>query len=500
MTPLLDASGVLLLRAATRSDAEAVNAFIAWRQSHALDDIDYSAYRAMPMLVEAARRHGIVDPDLERMRGIGRYIWTANMLQLRLLFAALDALGQANVTPLLLKGAAVFARAPELAAKRLASDYDILLRVEDLPAARAALQAAGFEGNGYDWDDIEAGMPGTQVCGAPIRWPDLAGDIDLHWRSLPRLHDPALTERLFAGAETRSLQRRAVKLPSLAHHLFTAIARCEPWDRGEVLHRLIECHFLIVDGGGGVDWDELAKLSERYRLRQLAHEALQTLVREAQTPVPPALLQQLNHPAMDRQYWRVSAVAPGERTPLQHWVIGRGDARAGRSDPEVRPAGLFEALLRQFGGRLPGHLPLLWRWALARQGGVSKGGSYVEGFSYPEAGGRWTEGLFSLLRLPLPPGNGPIAEVALDVAVFLGKNPLRRVRICAGADVVSTSFGGPQHDEKLRFRARRNVRLGGDALVLIEQPDASSPCEAGQSTDIRRLGMFLPRPRGRPML
>ena len=53
MTPLLDASGVLLLRAATRTDAEAVNAFIAWRQSHALDDIDYSAYRAMPMLVEA---------------------------------------------------------------------------------------------------------------------------------------------------------------------------------------------------------------------------------------------------------------------------------------------------------------------------------------------------------------------------------------------------------------------------------------------------------------
>src|SRR5688572_22645366 len=122
---LLDERSTLLLRAISLTGPEAVDAFRRWRALTILTDADFHAYRIVPLLVDLVRREGLSDPELDRMRGVGRYIWTKNAVHQRVVLAALDALASHRIQPMLLKGAALFARSPTIMAKRISSDADI---------------------------------------------------------------------------------------------------------------------------------------------------------------------------------------------------------------------------------------------------------------------------------------------------------------------------------------------------------------------------------------
>ena len=103
---LLDEAASLVLRAVSLRGPDAVDAFRRWRTLVKLDDAGRAASRVLPLLVELVQREGIDDPDLQRMQGVGRHIWTQNTLNVRLLLAALDALDAAGIRPMLLKGIA----------------------------------------------------------------------------------------------------------------------------------------------------------------------------------------------------------------------------------------------------------------------------------------------------------------------------------------------------------------------------------------------------------
>jgi hypothetical protein len=486
----------LLLRAATRRDAAGREAFAAWRRAVRLDDIDDVAHRAMPLILEHGAQGIDDDPDLARMRGMVRRIWTANVLNLQQLFAALDAIEAAGLPPLLLKAAAVFARAPELAARRIAGDYDVLVPAGDAAVAARALAHAGFVPQGFAWGDFASELVSSVAAGAALARPGQHGSIDLHWRPLPDIHDGALAARVFAAAEPMRLRGRAVRVPSLTHHLFLALARCEPWDPGECFHRLIEGHLLVSRFAGGIDWAGLDELVATYGLEAAAAAFLGTLAAEALSPVPAALLERLEarlSPARRRD-WRLRAVPPARRSMLAQWYLGREDARASRASPLNRPVGLAEALLRQAsGGALPA-LPLLWRLACARHHGPANGRlRFLEGFSYPEASGRWSDGRFAVLAAPLGDAQRRGEPLRIRMHPYLAGRRRVRVRASAGGPGVSLVFSRNDRVADIALRARPQERLGGDALVLLCLPDALSPAEAGESPDRRRLGVHILR-------
>lgn len=492
MTDLLLADPALraLLRAATRQDEAAVGAFHAWRRGTALNDIGSSAFLVLPSLVALLERHGIADPDLARMRGVGRHVWAANALRLKHLLAALDALGDAGIRPVLLKSAALFARAPAASRRRLPTDHDILVEPARIHDAAAALRKAGFRPKGFTWDDLAGQLLSSVTPGMPIALPGAGDEIDLHWRPLPAITDAGLADGLFAAAEPMTYHGRAVLVPSAAHHLFMALARCEPWDDAECFRRLLEGALLLESPGLRMDWSALEALIRRQGAQAAAAAYLGTLAEDCGRDVPRDLIARLRAgiAGADAAAWRLRHLPPGARSPLAERRILRAAAR--HAPGEIAAPGLPETLIRQYG---QGRCAVAAAWALARRriGGPSTGAPrFLEGFSFPEAEGRWTETRWALLALPMTPADDGMLTLAGHA--FGGQRNDARVLLCAGAGATLHRIPADR-ETVLRIAARPIPRLGGDALVLLHLPDAVSPEAAGQSRDQRLLGFFVRR-------
>ena len=327
---------MLLLRALSATGESAVAAFLEWRARVPLNDIDNSAFRIISLLVNLVRREGLNDADILRLKGIERHIWAANTLKLRQLFHALDILERAKVRPMLLKGAALMARMPAIAAKRIVGDYDILIEDAAVERAKTHLINAGYWMVGFSFDDLDGELQRSPTAGVPIASIGGAGEIDLHWRSLPNIFDPDLTRTLFEAGEQHAIQGRAVLVPTLTHHLFLTLARCQPWDQHECFTRLIEGYFLLVDSISHVDWNELSTLVRKHGLEASAVVFLDILQKECRVKVPKWFLARLRWSAvgLKAQEWRIRSLPPAVRSPVQNWFLERQDRTYYRSQSE----------------------------------------------------------------------------------------------------------------------------------------------------------------------
>ena len=200
-TALLDEPHRLLLKAVTGSGQPAVNAFRQWRALVPFDEIEHSALRVIPLLLALVKREGLDDPDLLRMKGIERHIWASNTLRFKQLFQALTAIRRTGSPFVLLKGAALLARMPEMAALRTNGDYDVLIDPTYMDALRPELEAAGFVMRGFSFNDWGGELQSSPTAGIPLAPAGSAADVDIHWRALPHLRDPELTERILSFAE-----------------------------------------------------------------------------------------------------------------------------------------------------------------------------------------------------------------------------------------------------------------------------------------------------------
>jgi hypothetical protein len=492
---LLSAADRELLRAATRPEAEAIAAFARWQALVPFDDIESSVRLALPRLLELTSRSGGGDRDIGRMKGLSRYIWTSNIVRLRQLFAALAALDQAGTPALVLKGAAIFARDPSAATGRVTGDYDVLVKPEAIEAARGALTAAGFEPKEMEWSDIDRSIVDCPTPGTPIATPGVPGDIDLHWRPLPGVFDRFLTARLFSGAEKTSLMGHAVAIPCPAHHLFLAIARCESWDSNECVGRLLEGRLLLALAGDSLDWRELNFLLGRYRLWPLAAAYFAALREDCGLDLPPAAasaLAPMNRARSTRE-WRLRLTPPPLREPLQLHALAAIDKRSRRAPHGAAGPGLIEAALRQYGAGETS-VKLLWRLARGRvRGGASGAPRFLEGFSYPERGGRWTDGRWALLTIPLSDAERRGAPVRFNAQAFLAGGKSTTIVVCAGRRPVIWTPRESDGVSEFAVGCRGVDRLDGDAIVLIFLPEAMSPLRAGLSKDRRQLGLFIRR-------
>src|SRR3954463_13379043 len=155
MTIQLTSAEKLVLTSLFGQPPAAGKAYRNWRARVPLDKIDGNAYRMMPMLVEAAKRQSLADPDLPRMRGVAKSVWAHNMLRLRGLLPVLAELRRSGIACVLLKGAAMFAREAEQMGRRCTYDFDLLIRRRDLLPALAAFEAHGFIQVGVRADRFE---------------------------------------------------------------------------------------------------------------------------------------------------------------------------------------------------------------------------------------------------------------------------------------------------------------------------------------------------------
>jgi len=497
---LLDEAASLVLRALALRGPDAVDAFRRWRTLVKLDDAGKAASRVLPLFIDLAQREGIDDPDLQRMQGVGRHIWTQNTVNVRLVLAAVDALAAGGIRPMLLKGMALFVRAPDFMRKRASADGDILVPAVDLQRAAALLRGSMFSPAGHRWEDFGPPLVESDSSGVSLQLSGIRSQLDIHWRPLPDLTDPAFAEDLFARAELHELHGRTVLLPSASDQLFLCIARCEPWDGDECLTRLVEAHLLLSTCPDKVDWPSLAALIQRYGLDTLAFSFLSDLSENADVTLPEGYLEQIRAGISSEKSreWQIRTLAPLQRSMGQTMHLLRADEVSGR---RAGGGGLpypFEFRLRQLGLN-SANSGLLWR-ALRRRlrPQIAMEASFLEGFSAPEIDGRWTVGPWSALAVPLTPAQQAGEPVRLNVDAFgLGTS---RIRIGATGGRETLSHVQAPADPKLRLelRVKPLPELGGGGLILLWHPDARSPSGTGVSSDERQLGLFFRRPWGLP--
>lgn len=118
---------------------------------------------------------------------------------------------------------------------------------------------------------------------------------------------------------------------------------------------------------------------------------------------------------------------------------------------------------------------------------------FVEGFSHPETGGRWSIGPWSAIIVPLTPEQQAGAPVRLNARAFAGRLPQARISAYAGHEPVQVRHR-PAVAAKLEVRARPLAELGGAGLILFWTPDAAAPAATGAGADVRELGLFIGRP------
>lgn len=490
---LLGESQRLLLKAVTNSGPPAVDAFQRWRALVPFDEIEHSVIRVIPLLLALVKREGLDDPDLQRMKGIERHIWASNTLRLKQLFQALKAIRRAGAPFVLLKGAALLTRAPEMAALRTNGDYDVLVDPSYMAPLRVELEAAGFVMRGHSFDDWGGEFQNSPTAGIPIALVDSAAEVDIHWRALPHLRDPKLTERILNSAEEGALHQETVPIPSLAHQLFICLARCEPWDKDECLTRLLEAYFLLSKCGDALDWSELERLIAQYRLEACASAFFEELVAGTGIAVPAAVRRGLPPGSfMLQREWEARGVAPSKRTHLQHWILQHNDVKFSRRSPSDWTLTLREALLATI-NPLGMNLEALWRSASRRVSSQPDGRrKFLYGFSFPENWGRWTEGRLALAVIPLndEQRNGAPVEISGHVL-----NPRRRTRIFMtggmGSKKLKVRRGQPHVTLSLRLRPLET--LGGDGLLALWLPDANSPRALGINPDTRALSLAIHR-------
>lgn len=488
---LLDRTGSLLLGSLSSDRRFAMSAFSDWRSTETLDASDSRARRIMPVLADLLRSQAPDHPDLVLMRGVSRFVWTTNLLKFRLLLQAIRALESESIRPLLLKGAALYARFPGLERKRASGDCDILLKPSDVVRGGAALRRAGFDMSGHSWDDLAGPLIASYTAGLPIKMADRIGEVDLHWRPLWNIDDPALTELFFRQAEQKTLHGQAVLVPCREHHLFSSIARCEPWNANELFTRLTEGAELLREETASIDWDDVHRLIKRYGVDAAAEAYLKTIADHAGLKLPSAALSGLQVSKSYQSEWRIRRTPPDRRTAWQCWRLTVMDARFRRTMRPISPPGLLEASLRR---AMPSPLVLQLLWQLARRRVILTAGDdtlrFLEGFSSPETDGVWTDGYWALLQVSEK--RIELGCVEFDCVAFSPNKRRQYVWYSGGQGVGWSRFSGPK---RLTFRVRSLPEIGGGGLLLFWLPRAASPKRLNVSADERQLALFIRKER-----
>jgi hypothetical protein len=491
-TTLLGEPQRLLLKAVTGSGKPAVDAFQRWRSLVPFDEIEYSALRVVPLLLALVKREGLEDPDLQRMKGIERHIWASNTLRFKQLFQALTAIRRTGAPFVLLKGAALLARMPEMTSLRTTADYDVLVDPAYMGALRPELEAAGFFMRGLSFDDWGSELQSSQT-GIPLTMAGTAAAVDIHWRPLPHLRDPKLTERILNFVEEGALHQDKVPIPSLAHQLFISLARCEPWDKDECLTRILEAYFLLSKCGDAVDWSELERLIAHYRLEACASAFFEELAAATGIAIPAAVRRGLPPKSfMLQKEWKARGIAPSKRTELQHWLLHHNDVLFSRRDAADWRLTLREAMLATINPQGL-NLSAIWQSVSGRTFSQPDGRrKFLYGFSFPENWGRWTEGRLALAVIPLNDEQRNGAPVEIHGRVL---NPGRRTRIfmAGGTGISKLRVPRGQTDVTLSLPLKSLDTLGGDGLLALWLPDAISPTELGMGRDHRALSFAFYR-------
>jgi hypothetical protein len=475
----------LVLNAAIADKDVAVKSFSAWQQHVALDDVNASDQRLIPLIYTNIGSM-LPEPIANRLRGIKRHTWIRNRYRIEICGKLASHLAGQNIPLMLLKGAALMAAVTDDFGSRQMGDCDVLVPKAHRHMAFEALSREGFVSVPYDWSTLDE-KEIDAFHGFTFELKDRISDvIDLHWRPLIEVRLEDLTDAFFEKSVSLSVAGQDMKVPC-AEHMFLQCAVHGTEFISTQRYDWLADAALIVRGNPGIDWDLIVSAARKYRLETLLHASTRIMKEELQFSIPKEVLNDLSPKRSD-------FIARAE-------IASRmGRFRGTKIGEMVR---LLQSSRRRRSG---GSKASIWSdisetWRIVTQSDEFDGTVPTEsevvrfpyGWHHGEPNGRWSERRFATIAIRAAKvGFGKKLRVAMWPHQS-PESPRQTVRIYSGARKLAV----------LRFNSRSSLQYFS-SISLPEKirtrdilplqfyiGNKSRPAQPENSFDRREVGVFV---------
>lgn len=280
----------LLLRTALLPGDDALDGFRAWRARTDFNNLDAGSYRLLPLLYRNLLKHGSTDPLLPKLRGVYRQTWYKNQLEFHNFAALLGSFGDAGIATLLLKGPALVLQYYKDYGLRPMDDFDVLVHLQDAPAAMHILQSLRWMPKLKNLRSPEALIP-MRHCG---EYEDAIGQqLDLHWHVLQECRQPDDDDDFWAGAVPTTLAGISTLALNPTDQLFHVCAHGMRWSPVPPVRWAADAWMILMAADTNIDWRRLTAQAEKRHLILPLRDALGFLREKLDAPIPPEALAQL---------------------------------------------------------------------------------------------------------------------------------------------------------------------------------------------------------------
>jgi hypothetical protein len=282
----------LLLDAALAEGEAAREAWCRWRRRVEFEDrfVDPGSFRLLPLAWWNLDRAGFDDPVMARLRGVYRLWWVRNRRLLHGIRPAVDALAEAGVDALALKGLPLaFEHYPAFALRPMV-DADLAVRPADVDRALHCLAARG-------WIPVRApdGHQRRHWHAVLLRGPDRC-DIDLHWRPLREAGDDA--EAFWPTARACESSGLRIQAPDATDLLLHTVVHGAEWNPVPPVRWVADAVLLLRQGE--IDADRLVSRARAWNVALRLARGLAYVEHRFDTKAPAGVVERLTEPPIPR--------------------------------------------------------------------------------------------------------------------------------------------------------------------------------------------------------
>ena len=298
-----------LLRAALLEGGESERSWQAVRPTLDIDRLDAGAARLLPLVYLKLVERGSDDPLLPRMKGLYRYLWSRNQLNIDAVADMLRTLHRNGIETLLLGSTALIHRYYSQQGTRLLDEPAVLVRLDHRTAALAALDRAGWHVAPFGSGRYRQVARNGRQCG-------------LCWRLPPELEHPAgegSADEFWNAAVHMTLGETPTSALCATDELIhTCLAAAGSSRTANVLW-VADATVILQAARAELDWVRLIRLSVEHRCAMRLHDALRYLADGLDAPVPTSVIAELEG----------APVSSRER--FAHRMTGRGTSLLGNA-------------------------------------------------------------------------------------------------------------------------------------------------------------------------
>ena len=274
-----------LLHAALDTDAHALDAWDRWRTLERIEAVDPGSRRLLPLVWRNLNHLNPKTPEIDALKRAYVVALADNTRLFRKGFAVTRALEEAGIPTIVLKGVANALLYYRDIAARPMGDFDLLVRLDDVPRAFELLAALGW---------TRKPVPASRL--RYIHGVGLFNEgtgFDLHWSVLAEGSYPGGSNHFWDAARPVTLQGVATRALDPADQLLHLLTHGARWGSIHPL-RWVADTVVLIRATPDLDWGRLIEMTAHYRVGIIVARLLRFAADQYGADVPPGVVDQLD--------------------------------------------------------------------------------------------------------------------------------------------------------------------------------------------------------------